>query len=61
MYANIYAAIYSDKKINTPVSDSEDNILICLLALFILCMSHMKYISFQNLNLFYAKSIARFS
>ena len=57
MYANIYAAIYSDKKINTPVSD----ILICLLALFILCMSHMKYISFQNLNLFYAKSIARFS
>ena len=57
MYANIYAAIYSDKKINTPVSD----ILICLSALFILCMSHMKYISFQNLNLFYAKSIARFS
>ena len=61
MYVHKYTVIYSYEKIDTPVSVSEDNIFICFVALFILCMSDMKYISFQNLDSFYAKPIARFS
>ena len=60
MYVHIYTAIYSYKKIDSPDNVSEDIIFICFLALFILCLSDMKYISFQNLDLFYTKPIARF-
>ena len=60
MYGHMYTEIYSYKKIDSPDNVSEDNIFICFVALFILCMSDMKYIPFQNLDLFYAKPITRF-
>ena len=59
MYVHIYTAIYSYKKIDPPHNVSEDIIFICFLALFIRCLSDLTYISFQNLDLFYAKPIAR--
>ena len=64
MYGHMYTAIHSYKKMDWPDNEcsvvSEDNIFICFVALFILCMSDMKYIPFQNLDLFYAKPITRF-